>query len=163
MKTKLVFLLLFLMIFSAPQQTDAQGLYVRTYDQKVKAFDLTTLQSLSFLDNSLLLKKLSGTSETYNLSTVSALYFNSLYTGSNIITVNGKDKQMTIFPNPGTHYIRISRIPSSTVAVSVISLDGRIRMQTEITSDNPLLQIDELERGMYLLKINNQVIKFIKQ
>ena len=67
MKTILVYSLLFLMAFSMDLCAQGQGFFIRTTDLKVKTFDLTTLQSLSFQNNSLLLKKTTGSTEIFNL------------------------------------------------------------------------------------------------
>jgi hypothetical protein len=155
--------LLFPVLSFIPIQSTAQGFYIRTTDQKVKSFDLVSVESLSFQNNNLLLKKIDGVTESFSLSVINTLYFNSLYTAADENPVTIENEKITVYPNPATSYIRINAIWSQSVTVSVIALDGRTRIQTVLTSDNPVLSVNELERGMYLLRIENQVIKFIKQ
>jgi hypothetical protein len=163
MKTILGYVLLFLMALTMVKESGAQGFYIRTTDLKVKTFDLTTLQSLSFQNNSLLLKKTTGTTEVFNLSTVKELYFSSLYTGSEIIAVIGKDEKMSVYPNPAYSTIRIVNFSQQSGLISVIGMDGHTVLQTQITQDNPGINVSSLAKGLYIIKVNNQAIKFIKQ
>jgi hypothetical protein len=163
MKKKVICGLLFLMAFTLSRESKAQGFYIRTTDQKVRTFDLSTLQSLSFPNNSLLLKKTTGSTEAFNLSTIKEIYFSSLYTGSEIISVIGKEEKMSIYPNPAGATIKIVHAPQQTQDVSVIGTDGHIAIQTQVSAENASINISALTRGLYIIRINNQAIKFIKQ
>jgi hypothetical protein len=160
---KVIYCLLFLMAFSTAVRSQAQGFYIRTTDQKVKTFDLATLQSLSFQNSNLLLKKTTGSTESFNLSTVKELYFSSLYTGSENISVIGKAEKLSVYPNPAQTTIRIMNAPLQPDLISIIGMDGHCILQTQITQDNPAINISGLAKGLYIVKVNNQAIKFIKQ
>jgi hypothetical protein len=163
MKTKITYCLLFLMAFSMALRAQGQGFYIRTTDLKVKAFDLTTLQSLSFQNNSLVLKKTTGSSETFNLSTVKELYFSSLYTSSEIVSVVGKEEKLSAYPNPANTTIKIVNAPQKMAQVSVIGMDGHTALQTQVSAENATINISSLARGLYIIRVNNQAFKFIKQ
>jgi hypothetical protein len=36
-------------------------------------------------------------------------------------------------------------------------------LQTQVSSDDQLVDVSRLSQGFYLLKVNNQVFKFVKQ
>ena len=163
MKTILVYSLLFLMAFSMDLCAQGQGFFIRTTDLKVKTFDLTTLQSLSFQNNSLLVKKTTGSTEIFNLSSIKELYFSSLYTGSEIISVIGKDEKLSVYPNPAHSIIKILNAPPQMEQVSVIGMDGHTALQTQVSAENATINISGLARGLYIIRVNNQAIKFIKQ
>jgi hypothetical protein len=163
MKAKIVYCLLFLLASSWVMQSKAQGFYIRTTDLKVKTIDLSTIQSLSFPNNSLLLKKTTGSTETFNLSTLSVLYFNSLYTSSKSLEVISKDEKLSVYPNPASSVLRIVNFSQQTGVVSVIGMDGHTVLQTRITQESPVINISGLAKGLYIIRVNNQAIKFIRQ
>jgi hypothetical protein len=163
MKKKVIYCLLFLMAFSMAVRSQAQGLYIRTNDLKVKTFDLATLQSLSFQNNNLFLKKTTGSTESFNLSTVMELYFSPLYTGSENISAIAKEEKLSVYPNPAQTTIRIMNAPQQTGLISIIGMDGHCILQTQITADYPVINVSGLAKGLYIIKVNNQAIKFIKR
>ena len=47
--------------------------------------------------------------------------------------------------------------------VSVIGMDGHTALQTQVSAENATINISGLARGLYIIRVNNQAIKFIKQ
>jgi hypothetical protein len=159
--TLLLFSLLLLLSF-IPLKSAAQGFYVRTIDLRVKSFDLSSLRNITFQNNNLIVKKMTGTEESYPVSTIKALYFNSLYTSASAISLLNEEK-IKVYPNPAVSTIRIYNLPQRENQVMIIGSDGRMVIRTMLTQDNPGISVSGLTRGLYILKVENQTTKFIRQ
>ncbi|MFT3737478.1 MAG: T9SS type A sorting domain-containing protein [Breznakibacter sp.] len=51
----------------------------------------------------------------------------------------------------------------STSSVTIYSINGSIALAKQISVESPSLDVASLPKGIYLLKINNQVFKFIRE
>jgi uncharacterized repeat protein (TIGR02543 family) len=68
----------------------------------------------------------------------------------NLQTTNYK-----IYPNPATSALYIANL-SQDVEVSIISMDGKIVKQQKSVANDGKIAIDNLPKGVYLLKINSK-------
>jgi len=66
----------------------------------------------------------------------------------------------SIYPNPANEYITLTNPGSDILKIQVFDLSGMILI--DIITSNPVLNVQCLPTGMYILKVNNQFIKFIK-
>jgi hypothetical protein len=74
-----------------------------------------------------------------------------------------EEPKMTIYPNPADNKIYIRNANNSTSKISIYRMDGAIVKRDQLLSDDNSIEINELPNGLYLLRINNQTLKFIKQ
>jgi len=66
-------------------------------------------------------------------------------------TVSISPDPIVLFPNPGSTMIRLANIaPHTLQRVELYSLDGRLLL----TSTEPALNVQELERGIYVVKVH---------
>ena len=79
----------------------------------------------------------------------------------NVNTLN-KSKITRIYPNPAHNNIHIE-IEGSQYAdkVEILNIDGKLVKQ--LTINNNLLDISDLQNGVYFIKFGNSIQKFIKQ
>jgi hypothetical protein len=91
------------------------------------------------------------------------VYINILDTETSIIeesiTENG-----IIYPNPANDYINIKLNGISTDKLEICDITGKVLLSQTIINDYQQIQIRDLKRGMYFLKIydKNQNIKTLK-
>lgn len=74
------------------------------------------------------------------------------------------EQQITVYPNPAHQNIHI--VTDETMNshhLFLFDLQGRLVLAQEITDSDLLLNIETLDSGLYLLKIDDQTIKIIKQ
>ncbi len=76
------------------------------------------------------------------------------------IAENSK-KQLRLFPNPAKEVLTINT--TETVQVKVTELSGRVLMAGELSATNNTLNISALQNGMYLVHLNGQTLRFVKQ
>ncbi|OHX64078.1 sulfatase-like hydrolase/transferase [Flammeovirga pacifica] len=68
-----------------------------------------------------------------------------------------------IYPNPCTHVIHLKRSNSSRSEVKIFTLEGKLIHQQFITTKNEVLHLDNIGKGVYLLKMSGEVHRIIKQ
>ncbi len=120
------------------QNANAQYLVVKLQDGTTESTELSVLQNLTFPDNLLQLNFASGLDESYNLSTVSTLYFQQYQTNVNDSWTNG-ESEISIYPNPANDIINIKNVVETTSMISVYRIDGTLVLQKQLSNQNKSL------------------------
>lgn len=77
------------------------------------------------------------------------------------VTHPNKESSIGIYPNPAVNFIRVSCQAESKV--TVLDVQGRIMFETIVRSSESDIDISGLSKGIYIVKINDLVTKFIKK
>lgn len=86
-----------------------------------------------------------------------------LYTTTDVKPVRKEsDLQVALFPNPVVTQLTIAGLREES-AVAVLSLDGAVLINTTLDPETTTLNVSALSTGMYLLRVNDTVVKFIKK
>jgi len=155
--TFLVFLLL-----AAALGIQAQSLLLKAKDGTVTTKELGTVKRFTFSNNNLLVNYLSGPVETYALTNISKLSFKLPPTGTNQLNLSGTET-IKIYPNPASDVIYIQNAPKTDFTVSIYRINGVVLNSTVMNAGSKTIDVSYLPGGLYLLRINNQAIKFIKR
>ena len=83
-----------------------------------------------------------------------------LYAGIKDRIIN--NSQIKIFPNPATDILNISISDNSEKTIQVVDMTGKTLKQTKANNFN-IINISDLERGVYFIKAGNNYSKFIKK
>lgn len=91
-----------------------------------------------------------------------ARYLGDSFLGINDFVVK---KQFLLSPNPAKNYIQINFLNEGNVNYdyAVLDINGRIVDNGSISTNINQINIGHLTNGLYVLKINNENIKFIKE
>ena len=117
-------------------------------------YELATVQQIVPTEGSFTLKRTAGEADVTNVRCLSFGTMDVAPTG-----IAPTDKAMLyIYPNPVAETLRIDGAAAGSTLV-VYDLQGRILLQ--ITENQ--LNVSALAEGTYLLKVNNQVVKFVKK
>jgi len=165
MKQKLFVWICILIVEAGTFGINAQSIVVKMKDGTENFRNLGSLQNFTFSNNNLLLKFTNGTTEMFSLFTVSKLYFSS--TTVNAVSleniVSDKDYQvLSAYPNPTDNIIYIQNLPKNIEEITIYRMDGLLVLHAQISSTNPSVSVSNLRSGLYFIKVNNQVLKFIK-
>ncbi|MBN2669386.1 MAG: T9SS type A sorting domain-containing protein [Bacteroidales bacterium] len=83
------------------------------------------------------------------------------------IAENGLAYSMHVFPNPANDYINIVSENTIIKTIQVVSISGKIYKQLNVSDSNININIENLEKGVYFLKIETSdsfnILKFVKQ
>lgn len=77
-------------------------------------------------------------------------------------SVIGAETTLTVYPNPASDYISIKNSVEGLMNVRIYSLDGAVLLTAQIFSSSQQINVSSLSKGFYLLKVNNQALKFMK-
>jgi hypothetical protein len=76
-------------------------------------------------------------------------------------------QQVRIFPNPAKNVISIEfeTATDNTVNVSIFNAQGRIVMEETITQGNSVLNVSNLQKGIYIVRLSapslNETVKLV--
>jgi len=155
-------LLLLILLYSfGIAVVQAQNLIIRFTDGTENADQLSSLQKLSFDSGSLVISYKNGSTALYALPEIQKLYFGAitLIPDEPAATENS----MSIYPNPALNEIHLENIPAGTSMIFIYRMDGKLVMQQPAKVSTELINISNLECGLYLLVANTKTAKFIKQ
>jgi hypothetical protein len=153
-KAYLLIISLLYCTFSINSQTN---LIVEYKDFSQEIFSVTSNDLLYFDDENMYISN-EATPATIPLGSIKKVYFEtSLSTGNNI-TEN--DNEISIYPNPCRNVINIHHNLSTEITIEIYTLSGILLLRDEFA--NKQIDIGTLSPGIYLLKVNNKVLKFCK-
>jgi len=117
---------------------------------------LSNLQKITFSNNNLVLNYVSGSTQSYGFSNLEKLFFTP-YTYLN----NPAKANSDILFNPSDNQVHFRNLPEGRYPVSVYRMDGVAVVSTTI-SNNESIDMSRFPASIYLIRINNQVLKFKK-
>jgi hypothetical protein len=162
MKQKQLLTIILLITGMAALQVKAQNLFVWQMDGTVNPYAINFLKSFTISGGKLTLNNLSATKDSYNLSNIKKLTFDSSAGFKNNV-LEDSTKEIDIYYNPSENTIYLQRVPKNHTPVIIYRINSVVKMYTYIPSGNQSIDVSGLTSGFYLLKINNQVFKFIRQ
>jgi hypothetical protein len=162
MKRKILMMLLLVIAVANFLKVNAQGLVITSKDGTERNIQLESIQNLAFANGNLMVRYTAGSTEAINLTTIRKLYFNPLSTGISEPAIGYNSAKISVYPNPAGNYINFQNIQDNEVTVIIYRTDGSIALQAQISSTGKSIDISQLKYGIYLVRINNQVLKLIK-
>jgi len=156
------FLLLIVLCFSLISiKLNSQNLLIETTDGELITEQLDSVQKLSFPDDKLLFSMRDNTTNSYSLTSIRKLYFD-LSVGFDENEMSTMKNIPGIFPNPVFNYIEITNLTKNLTDVFIFSIQGDRLRHTQVSSRHNRIDVADLGKGIYFLRINNQTLKFIK-
>jgi hypothetical protein len=157
---KIIYPVLLLVCLSMSPEILAQTMVIRGTDGSETTESVLAVRKFSFSGENLLLLLKGGDSQSFGLSTLSAIYFKDIpqATGTTEITAVNLP---AVYPNPADEVLYFRGLPEGTTTVAVYRLDGTPVLKTVLSSGSSL-SVGDLPKGMYFIQFNGQTVKFIK-
>jgi hypothetical protein len=162
MKIKLSFALFLFALFGMGVmnvQSQTVSLDIKNRDGGEINIDVNTLKKITFANGMMILNYRIGSVENIATSSIQKLVFTS-FTGFNDLQV--EPKTMIVFPNPTKEFISLKNIPDSDIKIVIYSINGLQMLTLQHYTNNEMIDISHLAKGIYLIKVNNQALKFTK-
>lgn len=156
MKLKLLFFFLILGFIQLNSQNVVLGIV--STDNSEKNIDINNLRNITFFDSNLKLTYLSGTNEMFPTSSIRKLVF-TFSTGLKKLI---DTKNVMIYPNPVVDIVSFKNTFGENLDISIYSVTGAKVLNINQLYPTQTINISHLTKGMYFLKVNNQILKFIK-
>jgi hypothetical protein len=159
MRAKYTWVLVSLML-AAFTELNAQYIHFETIYGTVNTELLSSVQNLTFPENTVEIKFFESPNLSYNLLSLKKIYFN-LETGVNADLARGSE--IEIYPNPVTKTLVVRNLSGKDTEVEIYSVYGEKMATKKGCAEDPQLDVGNLTSGLYLVKVNGQTLKFVKQ
>jgi len=120
---------------------------------------MSALSKMTFSGTNLILNFVDGTTEAISESTIQKMLFTTV---SAIQNTKAEGELLTIYPNPASGFISFSNAPEGELNVLIYRMDGALIFSTKLATASEQLNVSSLTKGLYLIKVNNHVLKFSK-
>lgn len=152
--------MIFLVFGITMPELKAQNLIIQQNNDSLNTEALVAVQKLSFSDGNLMVAFKSGSTNPYSLSTITKLYFDiETSVGASI---SPQSTQLAVFPNPVNSELTVHNIPEGTSLVYIYRIDGELMFCVQVSSEKEIINVSNLQSGLYLLIAKGRNAKFIK-
>jgi hypothetical protein len=140
-------------------QSQSYSLNIKRWDSTENNIELSTIKKITFLGTDFIINYQKGSTENYATSSVRKIVFGS-YSG--LKETLSETNPLQIFPNPSGDFITLKNQPEGVANLSIYSICGTQIMNLQHYSCNVPIDISWLTKGIYIIKVNNQALKFTK-
>ncbi|NDW18994.1 T9SS C-terminal target domain-containing protein [Dysgonomonas sp. 216] len=138
------------------------SLKITSWDNTEKKIELSLLDKITFSGDDLIFSYNDGSvSENFGMQTVRNITFPQSLNSIEDVTVN--KTLLSVFPNPATDRIALTNLPEGSNTVSIYSIAGSLVLTVQLSYSTQAIDVSALAQGLYILKTNNEVVKFTKQ
>ena len=155
MKLKLLFTMLALFVSSIIYATDVSNLVAVSADGNETTYLLADVQRIEVQANDVQGKMTILQKDGNKVGNYQKILF---ATSTSTSLEENKELQIFVFPNPVSHTLNIQGVDENT-SLEVYNLTGKSLIKEKGTE----LDVTSLNQGTYILRINNQYVKFIKK
>lgn len=134
--------------------------YVKLQDGNIQDYTISLLQKITFSETELQLSGKDGNTIVIGMDLISLMSFNE-FAMLDMESIDTGETQVAVYPNPAYDYIYIRSLADTEILVSICDLKGSLIKEVRVFTPNPI-DVSSLSKGIYLIKINGKVSKFIK-
>ncbi|MFT3752670.1 MAG: T9SS type A sorting domain-containing protein [Paludibacter sp.] len=126
-----------------------------------KGILLNSLNKITFSAGNMVVAKTDAGSDAYLLSDIQKMTFGVV---SAVDEITADKKALCVYPNPASTYIKLNNVADEqNLEVKIYRIDGVQVLAQTLQPASGLININQLAKGIYLLKVHNQILKFTKQ
>lgn len=75
----------------------------------------------------------------------------------------GQEINLIVYPNPSKNLFNVNYSGNNTPAFSVTELSGKVVQTGQLTNGNNVIKLDKYPNGIYLLHVEDKILKLVKQ
>jgi hypothetical protein len=160
MKQKAFIYLSILLLGIAASSVQAQSytLNIIRWSGAESSVGVGAIDRITFTENDLVVNYNEGNSESIDMLSIRKMTFSST---TNAETVGLNDK-ISVSAVSGNRLI-LNNLPEGNHPVSIYSVSGILLKNATVHSGSPVIDIHAIGKGVYILSVNNQSLKFIRQ
>jgi hypothetical protein len=162
MKRKLLFLAILCVSGAHLLRAQVSSIVIEQKDGDESIFALSSLDKLTYTNSNedLNVDKTSGDQLSFSLADIKKIYFTDAVTG--LETLSTSAGSLELYPTIVDQSFKVN-FEGETAELLVFDASGVEVLRSTINSTNTTVYVSSLERGMYLVKINGETSKFVKQ
>jgi hypothetical protein len=157
---RLWFLLSFFLLFTYPDLTAQDKIYVTFLSNAENEYQLSTLSKITFLNGSFKVKYNDNQVVTYQNSLIRQIAFAPYVASATEVLSFGE--LPAIYPNPARDFISLKNIKNESGNITIYDLNGVMVLSGTFLSSSDNFDVSSLKPGLYLLKVEGHMIKFSK-
>ncbi|MDR3704661.1 MAG: T9SS type A sorting domain-containing protein [Paludibacteraceae bacterium] len=139
--------------------TDVQSLVVQAKGGSESTCALSGVRKITFSGGTMSMVKKDATQSDYTISNVQKLLFGLRTSAINEVTTSS----LKAYPNPAKEVLNVDGI-SKVDNLCLYNLTGsELSVNYSLVNNGLQISTGSLPKGLYILKVNNQIIKFNKQ
>lgn len=154
-------MLLFLFLIGGTLHINAQTISIKTTDGSESTNLISTVHKLSFANNMLILWFADGATSSFDVSEINKIYFNDVVAGVNLTSDNKNG--LVLYPNPAVDYLNFKNLENQNISYAIYRMDGKVMLKSQLSSEYPSIDIRSLPAGIFIIQLNKQMLKLIKQ
>lgn len=157
-KLFMIAVLIFLSLLTI-NQTIAQttGVTVKLWDNSEQQFQLSNSGKFYFQNSNLIIDEGNGTTTPIAIANIRRI---TLQAGNSIENYTATSNFL-IYPNPTSDKLFFATDQNQMVEVAVYGLNGQLLQKSQINTSD-YIDVSNLAKGFYVIKINEQSFKFSK-
>jgi hypothetical protein len=157
--TTLALLVALLLSFvSLSVQAQSLSLNIIQWSGDENHVSVASIDKITFSEDNLIVNYEEGSTESIDLLSIRKITF-SIPMGIDKIE-NGKEQLSVFFIS--ANQLMVNNLPEGKHPVSIYSVSGNLIQSTTIDSYSPTINVDTMQKGMYIVMINNQTLKIVK-
>ena len=147
------------LFISSVATTNAQStlLEIKKTDESEQKIAVMYLKKLTFSGADMIVNYNTGNTENIAISDIRKMTFGTI---EGLNTPLEDENRISLYPNPAVDFIFFKNLKSENNRVSIYTVSGILVFTTLLKSE--IMDISNLNKGMYILKIDNQALKFSK-
>ena len=141
--------------------TSGQDLVVHLANGTEESNIINTIRTITVSDGSFIINFVGGTDESFEFNDINKIDFSNTVTDVSDLKMNKDDNTVSIFYNRSEESLNITgdKIGGN---LEIYNMNGVKVMETLIEIGNNTININQLSRGIYIVRINNQTLKIVK-
>lgn len=138
----------------------AQNIIIKFNNDSQFAPLITSVQKITFSDDKLFVDMKTGTDNSYNITDIRKIYFGNVT--DNNVPESVDNQKILVYPNPASSFLILNNLPQSG-SLCIYSMSGAKVSEQTISDTQMQIDIENLTPGLYVLKVNQSTLKFIRQ
>lgn len=136
----------------------AQSVIIQNNDGTESSELLNNIVNLTFTSDLMNVKTTSQTT-SFTVSDIRKIYFdNVVVVGVDQIAVNG----LVVYPNPVTNLLKVRFDDANSHSLFIYRIDGVLVFRSGSYTSDQVIEVGQWSKGLYLVRLDNQVVKFEK-
>lgn len=148
------------MLLTSVNAQESNAFTIRLFDGNEVSNSTGFIRKITFSDNNLVINKTDGSFTPIPLASISKIFFSVL---SNSETITPENLKVYIYPNPASDCIQIKNIKNNETVVYIYKLDGTLAISKIIDSGDSVIDVSQLHSGIYIVRVNSDILKLCKK
>ena len=103
-----------------------------------------------------------GNMTSYEFSSLQRIYFTEVEKGDPTLVEDVTNEGILLYPNPASDFINLSGVPTDA-NITVFNMSGMVIANMKADGNDLSIDVANYKSGIYFIRINSEVVKFIKK